>query len=193
MVDLLEKKMTWREFRELDFPDDDPYTYELINGEIVKKAAPSPQHQAISRRLTNALEQYLTANPVGEFFYAPVDVFFDDYTRTQPDLLFIQAERTFLIDPVEGIFGAPDLVMEIISPGTGRLDRYTKRALHERFGVREYWLIDPGNRTVEIFVMRDNACQLPNMTEIEGKAVSTILPGFEVDLVALFRPLPSRA
>lgn len=171
----------------MEFPDSDHFIYELINGELVRKAAPKPLHQLVSRRMTKLLEQYLETHPVGTFFYAPIDVFFDDNNGVQPDICYISKDRSFLIDLDEGILGAPDLIVEIISPGSVRFDRYEKKRLYEQFAVKEYWIIDPNNKAVEMYVMRDNACQLQEMAELEGKVASALLPGFEVSLKELFQ------
>lgn len=178
--------MTSAAFRELQFPDDDLFTYELINGQLVKKSAPKPIHQLISRRFVKALEHFLASNPVGEFFYAPVDVFFDDYNTAQPDICFVSTERAFLIDLNEGIIGAPDLIVEILSPGSLRYDRAVKKDLYERFAVKEYWIADPNNRSVEIYTMRENTYVTHGVFEPGEKAGSVLLAGFELEVAELF-------
>lgn len=170
----------------MEFADEDIFIYELLNGELVKKSAPKPLHQLCSQRIEFALETHLRQNPVGQYFHAPVDVFFDDNNGVQPDICFLKSERTFLIDLNEGIMGAPDLIMEIISPGSIRYDRGDKKNLYERFAVKEYWIIDPNNRSVEVFVMRDNAYVLHEIQESTGKITSSVLSGFEVEVSDLF-------
>ncbi|MBI5915092.1 MAG: Uma2 family endonuclease [Bacteroidetes bacterium] len=187
MAEVLEKKLTWKVFREMEFPDNDRFIYELINGTLVKKAAPKPLHQLVSRRMTKFLEQFLEKNPAGEFFYAPIDVFFDDVNGTQPDICYVSKERSFLIDMNEGILGAPDIIVEILSPGSVRYDRGDKKDLYEKFAVKEYWIIDPNNKAVEVYAMRENAYHVHVIFEAEGKAPSLQLPGFEVDLQELFK------
>ncbi len=183
----MEKKLTWQEFREMEFPDDDRFIYELINGILVRKAAPTPLHQLVSQRFEFALESFLREKPLGKYFHAPIDVFFDDYNATQPDICFVSEKRSFIIDLNEGILGAPDIIVEILSPGSVRYDRGIKKNLYEKFAVKEYWIIDPNNRAVEIYVIHENAYQTHAILEAEGKAQSPGLPGFEVDLQVLFK------
>jgi len=180
-------KMTSAAFRELEFPDDDLFIYELLNGQLVKKSAPKPLHQLLSRRITKALENYLGQNPLGDFFYAPVDVFLDDYNTVQPDICFLSTERAFLIDLNEGIMGAPDLIVEILSPGSLRYDRVDKKDLYERFAVKEYWIVDPNNRAVEIYTMLENAYITHGIFEAGEKANSSLLVGFDVEINELFK------
>lgn len=187
MTEVLEKKLTWKAFREMEFPDNDRFIYELINGKLVKKAAPKPLHQLVSQRFEFVLESYLRQNPLGQYFHAPVDVFFDDVNGTQPDICFVSKERAFLIDMNEGILGAPDIIVEILSPGSVRYDRGDKKDLYERFAVKEYWIIDPNNRAVEVYAMQENAYHVHAIFEAEGKAPSSQLLGFEVDLQELFK------
>lgn len=186
MIGQLERKLTWQEFRNLEFPDDDLFIYELINGELVKKATPSPLHQRVSKNLEFAFQLFLREHSIGELFHAPVDVMLDENNGCQPDILFISKERDFIVDLHEGILGAPDLIVEIISPGSIRRDRVDKKNLYERFAVREFWLIDPANRTVEIYVMQENAYALHQFLEAEGKATSKVLPDLEVEIATIF-------
>jgi Uma2 family endonuclease len=186
MIEVLERKITIQEFQEMTFPEDDFYIYELINGIIMRKAAPQPMHQFIVRRLSKAFEKLLDENPLGEFLTAPIDVFFDKYSRAQPDLLFIREDRTFIIDLVDGIMGAPDLIVEIISPGSVRMDRVDKKALYEEFGVKEYWIIDPNNHAIEIFSFKNDRYLLKEYVENEGKINSDILVGLDLDVKTLF-------
>ncbi len=186
MTALLEKKLTVEDFREMDFPDSDPYFYELINGELVQKQAPSPLHQEVLLQLASDLLRFVKGKNLGRVFTAPIDVFLDKYNFIQPDICFVKAERDFIIDNRDGILGTPDLIVEIISPGSVKRDRSDKKELYRQFAVREYWLVDPVNRAVEIFVMRENDWQLHQMLEMKGKATSTVLAGFELDVEMLF-------
>ena len=186
MTTTLEKKLTWAEFREMEFDDVENFIYELIDGMIVNRTAPSLQHQRVSRRMTYFLEKFLLENPVGEFFCAPTDVALDDTNGVVPDLSFVSKERSFILQGDDYVAGVPDVIFEIISPGNVRRDRVEKKELYEKFGVKEYWLVDPGNRTVEIFLMKDNALQLHLFVEEKGKIASQILQGFEIEAAELF-------
>jgi Uma2 family endonuclease len=102
----------------------------------------------------------------------------------QPDLVFVSAAGAALLER-RGIMGAPDLVVEIVSPGTVRRDRYEKRELYARFGVREFWLADVANRSLEVLVLQNGGYELFSRAAGEGKIRSQILPGFELDLAQL--------
>lgn len=181
-----EKQLTFLEFREMDFSDADNFIYELLNGELVKRTAPSLAHQRVSRRLTYFLEKFLLENPVGEFFPAPTDVALDENNGVVPDLSYVSRERDFILRNDDFVAGAPDIIFEIISPGTGRRDRKDKKELYEQFGVAEYWLIDPNIHTIEIFIFKNNAYWLDQFLELEGLARSARLLGFEIELKTLF-------
>ncbi len=186
MVEVLAKKITVQEFQQMEFLDDDFFIYELIDGEIMRKQAPKPLHQQIAWRVTAAFDRFLAENPIGQAFFAPIDVFFDKYNNTQPDILFIKKERTFIIDLENGIMGAPDLIVEIISPSSIKMDRFDKRELYKKFAVKEYWIIDPKNQTVEIHVFKDDDYTLHQFLEIEGVVDSTIMQGLVFDIKNIF-------
>jgi len=180
------EKVTWEEFRHMELEDNDPYIYELFNGIIMKRAAPSLIHQKVSRNLLTDITNFLRQSPLGEVYSSPVDVEFDRHNAFQPDLAFISNERSFLFEDGDYIKGAPDLIVEILSPGNIRRDRVEKKAICQQFAVREYWLVDPLSQTVEIYVMRENEYQLHDFLEQTGKASSTVLTGFELEISTLF-------
>ncbi len=179
------QKLTYSAFRQMEFDDNDPFQYELLNGILVKKSAPHIRHQRISKRLLLKFDAFITKNELGEVLYAPLDVYLEEENVPQPDLVFVSKERLKIIDETEGIIiGAPDLVLEIISRGSIKRDRKTKKDLYERFGIPEYWLVDQ-NGGVEIYVLENGVYKLHNWLE-EGKITSKILNGFELDLKDIF-------
>lgn len=180
------EKVNWSTFREMEIADDDLFIYELFDGEIMKRSAPSLIHQRISRKLLGKLDAFIEEKKLGEIFSAPVDLYLDEYNSFQPDLAFVSKERTFLIEDGDYIRGAPDLIVEIISPGTVKRDRVIKKDLCERFAIREYWLVDPLNKGIEIYVMQGDKYFLHDLQEISGKISSTVLTGFELDLGHIF-------
>lgn len=187
MTEVLEKKWTWQEFRAMEFEDVEHSIYELINGMIIKRTSPSLAHQRVSRRLTYLLEKFLTEHQVGEFFTAPTDVALDNYNGVVPDLAFVSVERSFILEREDYVDGVPDIIFEIISPGSVRRDRIDKKELYERFGVKEYWLLDPANRVVEIYSLKDNQYQLHQFLEETGSTMSTVLDGFVIEISELFQ------
>jgi Uma2 family endonuclease len=188
MTTLVEtRKLTVADFHRMDFADDDPYLYELIDGELVQRKANAPRHQLVLGELVSALHQFTETNQLGEVLLGPVDVFLDDNTSPQPDLVFVaEARRTIITD--DGVMGAPDLVVEVISPSSVFRDRVTKKALYERFGVAEYWLIDPADEFIEIYGLQNNRYELLGAASpLEGELVSAVLPGISLNLPELFR------
>jgi Uma2 family endonuclease len=113
-------------------------------------------------------------------------VFFDNYNNAQPDLLFVNNDRSFIIDLKNGIMGAPDLIVEIISPSSIKIDRFDKKEMYKKFAVKEYWLIDPKNQTVEIYVFENDDYKLHQFLEIEGPIKSTIMKDLDMDIKTMF-------
>jgi Uma2 family endonuclease len=181
------KKITYSEFRQMEFDDNDTFFYELINGVLIKKTAYSPIHQRISSNLFFQLNEFIEKNALGEVFYAPIDVFLDEENVPQPDLAFVSNARSSIVDDREGILGVPDLVVEIISPSSMRLDRVVKKELYEGFAVPEYWLIDPKNDAIEIFSFQNGRYKsVAFANDLSEKVASSVLTGFEVLLSDIF-------
>jgi Uma2 family endonuclease len=180
------KQISVNEFRQIDFDDFEDAYYELINGYIMKKSTPRPQHQRISMKLSRAIANYLFENKIGEIFASPIDVFLDDFNAFQPDLLFIPNENQHFVTD-DGIIGVPDLIIEIISPSSVLRDRIDKKNVCERLKVKEYWIIDPQNQEIEIYSEENGRYELlSGVTMFEGKLKSNILEGLSISLTELF-------
>ena len=187
LVQSKQKKVTWAKFREMEIPDGDTSIYELINGEIVKRASPNSPHQRASFNLGGYFFIFNKKKKLGEFFTAPLDVYLDEHNAgIQPDLLFVSNERNFIIHEGNGIVGAPDLVVEIVSKGSVVNDRVTKKEVYERFAVKEYWIVDVRSKTVEVYVMQNDRYQLFSFSEEEGIVKSAVLKGFKIDVKEIF-------
>jgi Uma2 family endonuclease len=182
---IAEKKISVEEFRPMDFEGEDAY-YELINGEILKKAAPTPLHQLISGRLYFYLFQYIKQKNIGEVFTAPVNVYLHELSHILPDLIFVSNENKHIIDLKDGIFGVPDLVVEIISPSSVYKDRMLKNKDYEQAGVKEYWLVDSKNQSVEVYENVDSSFRLHAFAAEKGIINSKLLEGFELDITQIF-------
>jgi Uma2 family endonuclease len=170
----------------LNFPDDGR-RHELIDGEHYVTPAPVRRHQELSMRLSVALATWLREHPVGVAYAAPLDVILSDVDVVEPDLLFVSNERADVLG--KWIHGAPDLVVEILSPGTRRIDETTKRRLYERVGVREYWIVDDEIEIVKVYRRQDDARfgRAGELSREEGHSVETpLLPGFRLSLADLF-------
>lgn len=141
-------KFTYEDYRLL--PEDK--RYELMEGELLVTPAPTTRHQKILVRLVARLETFVDTADLGEVLCAPTDVILSDETVVQPDILFVARDRRAIVNPNGAVTAAPDLVVEILSPSTSSRDRVLKRKLYAKFGVREYWIVDPANHTVEVLV-----------------------------------------
>lgn len=126
--------------------------HELFDGELAVSPSPAPKHQIIAKNLVFRLEQHIEAGDLGTLIPAPIDVLFDDDTVLIPDVIFIAREQVDAIGD-KAIEVAPDLVIEILSPGTRRRDLNAKRAIYARFRVREYWIVDPEARTITVLTL----------------------------------------
>ena len=145
---------TWEDV--LRMPDDGN-RYEFIGGRLYMTPAPVTRHQRVLRRLWSALLRTLMDSGRGEVFSAPLLVEFpgsDD--RVQPDLLFVSSERRAIIGERQ-VLGAPDLVVEILSPSTAHRDRGIKLDLYARHGVRQYWIVDPVEDLVDVWRFGDGS------------------------------------
>lgn len=173
---------TYQEYLELP---DDGKRYEILNGRLEMTPAPSTRHQAVSRNLEMILWNFVRKNNLGEVFDAPMDVVFDQVNVVQPDILFVSRERQELIKK-EGIFGAPDLVVEIQSPGTLHVDAKRKKGMYERFGVREYWIVDPGEKKVEVYLLTGGKYVQGGIYTEKDTVECASIPGLSVPLAEVF-------
>ena len=173
------RRWTYEEYYRLD----DERRYELYNGELIPLQPPSPgaSHQRESRKLLVMLNEFVENRRLGEVFAAPLDVIFDDENTAQPDIIFIAKSNAGIVRE-RGIFGAPDLVVEIVSPGSVRRDRYEKQALYARFGVKEYWILDHGNQSLEVLALDGGTYAVHSSAEKSGHVTSKILRGLKVRL-----------
>ena len=175
-------------FRELEFPDNDLFDYELINGLLVRKQSPTLKHQRISRRISTALNNFALKTGIGEMLYAPLDVVLDDNNVYHPDIIFVKKDRASILDEVEQVvIGAPDLVVEILSKSTIVYDRGAKKDIYERYGVREYWLVDQRTNNIEVYSYADQRYKLIDNYDETGTLKSLTLEGFEMDIETVFK------
>lgn len=159
---------------------DNGMRYEVIQGDLYMSPAPTPKHQRIIAALYGYLWQHLRKHPLGEAFFAPIDLVLPDLANpVQPDLLFIEKEG---LDCVKEKFieGVPDLIVEVLSPGNVAQDRRIKFQLYAAAGVREYWVIDPEQCMVEINVLRGEAYASAGRFTGAQALRSEVLTGFSV-------------
>jgi Uma2 family endonuclease len=166
---------------------DDGKRHEIIDGDHSVTPAPKTKHQSIASNLTAALVSFVKERRLGLVLAAPTDVILSDNNVVQPDLLFVSTARASIVTE-DNIRGAPDLVVEIISEFTRKKDEVTKRKLYERFGVQEYWVVDPELETVKIFrrtqQVYGRAVELSK--EANDIVITELLAGFKLALTEVF-------
>ena len=165
--------------------EDDDERHELLDGEKVLVPAPNEDHQTISVRLTARMHVFVEEHDLGRVFHAPYDVVLTDTDVVQPDILFVSKDR-YHIRTRANIQGAPDLIVEILSPSSARWDWGYKRELYARHGVREYWIVDPTNHLVTVMELQDGKLEIDQTLSEDNTARSSVLEGFEANLVEIF-------
>jgi Uma2 family endonuclease len=170
-------RLTYQDLRRL--PDDN-LRHELIDGVHYVTPAPRPKHQRVSGNLFFRIAGYLEEHPLGRVYYAPLDVVFSEYDCVEPDLIYISREREERQMTEDNLEGAPDLVIEILSPSTKRRDQGIKHGLYERFEVSEYWIIDPEMKTVRVYRLKDGRLQL---VEERSRQEGTMVPALSTPLL----------
>lgn len=170
----------------------DEKRYEVINGNLIMVPAPGFEHQQFSVNLEFILVQYMRSKSLGKFLDAPIDIILDENNVVQPDILFISKENKGIIQE-KGIFGSPDLVIEIISKSSRYRDIFTKKDLYQYFKVKEYWLVDPKSKSIQVLFLNENGkYDLYSEAYLEDedenpKVISKVIDGLEVDLKDVFR------
>jgi Uma2 family endonuclease len=164
---------------DLDSLPDDGNRYELFEGELFVSRAPSLSHQRVLGNLHAILRVYLEQNPIGEVVLTP-GVIFNEFNSAIPDAVFISQKSISETISGERIVKAPELVIEIVSPGkeNARRDREVKRQVYGKHGVREYWIADPTNRSLEIYRLKRHNLVLVVTLMNEDEITSPLLPGF---------------
>ncbi len=129
---------------------------ELINGQLYMSPAPNTNHQRLIGAIFIKLTHFVKHNEIGEIFISPYDVYLDEEKNAvQPDILFVSNKNASIVKP-HGIVGVPDLIVEFLSPSNNKHDFVTKKELYEKFGVKEYWIIDPASKEVLVYQMENH-------------------------------------
>jgi len=167
---------------------EDGNRHEIIEGDHWMSPAPNTRHQQVSMELGFRLRSHLHEQGRGQLFAAPCDVILSEIDVVQPDLIFIRRENLAIVED-RGIFGAPDLLVEILSESTRQRDLVLKRKLYERFGVEEYWVVDPEAERVEVYRRTaEGRYSAPRLLSREAAEVleSPVLPGLSLPLAKIF-------
>ncbi len=178
------RRLTYNDLAAL--PDDGKH-YEIIEGVLFVSAAPRPKHQEITTRLFERFSAILVHQlRRGKVYFAPIDVRFTPEDVAEPDLVFIRSERRAIIGDLV-VDGAPDIIVEVLSPSNRAYDEVVKAALYAREGVTEYWLVDPENATVGVFALVDS--QYLAVPHDGQTATSALFPELTVEIASLFADL----
>jgi Uma2 family endonuclease len=146
-------------FAELQEWPDDGRRYELYDGEVIVVPSPFPRHQRVAMHLGEIIAEYERAHG-GVQFWVPIDIVFDEHNVVQPDVVYFREERRHVVRDWEATRAAPDLAVEVVSRSTEARDRGRKMQVLARFGVPEYWIVDPAKNTLEIYVLGGGAYEL---------------------------------
>jgi len=178
------KKLTYQDY--LDIPEEPGCRFEILEGMLIKEPSPSVIHQRASRKLQRILEDYFAeVDSEGEIFNAPLDVTPLDFNVVQPDLFYISGEQKMIVKDTR-IDGAPALVVEVISPSSGRKDRLQKMRIYQKAEVQHYWLLDPQEKTLECFAWRDGVYAVVTSGMDEDAVEHPNFPGLSIALKSLW-------
>jgi Uma2 family endonuclease len=155
--------------------------YEILEGELTVTPAPSTKHQTASGNLFVLIAHYIKDRDLGRLFYAPIDLILESTSVLQPDLLFVSKAREGIITE-KAIEGAPDLVIEILSPTTSRTDRVTKAQIYSRHAVPAYWIVDPEQEAIEIYLLEADGYRLAVI--LQGTTPTIAPPFTELEIAA---------
>ncbi|OGQ53465.1 MAG: hypothetical protein A3J24_02920 [Deltaproteobacteria bacterium RIFCSPLOWO2_02_FULL_53_8] len=175
------KQYTYADYYALN----DDKRYEVMEGSLMMVPAPTTRHQKISGKIYRIMANFVFDGSLGEVFDAPTDVVLSNDVVVQPDILFISKERAGIIGE-RAVMGAPDLIVEIISPSSSFNDSVRKRELYQKFGVKEYWLVFPDEKAIEVMTIEDGIYKEFCSAKEAGAVRSKLLHGFEVELKGVF-------
>jgi Uma2 family endonuclease len=163
-------------YADLERAPEDGRRYELYDGEVFVVPAPVPRHQRVQIRLVQWLDEY--AESVGGFVVcSPIDIVFSEYDVLQPDVVFFRPDRAHLVDLDRAIRHAPDLCIEILSPSTEATDRGRKLQVFARYGVPEYWIVDPGAEVIEVHRLEAGGYVLAQRASGDDEVRSPVVDG----------------
>ena len=161
--------------------------YQLIEGELYAMS-PSPRytHQVIAWNLVGLFSRYLERQPVGRAFMAPFDVYLSENDVVQPDVFFVANDRLKSVQE-DGVHGAPDLVIEILSPSTAQLDKKQKRRIYARAGVKELWVVDPLLLQIQRYDFARDTAKPVQLLEEDETFSTPLLPGLTLAAAEIFK------
>ncbi len=160
--------------------------YQLVEGELVMAPAPNRFHQDIVLNLADTLRTHARARGLGKVYVAPFDVYLGEHDVFQPDVLFVSNERLHIFTD-DGAHGAPDLVIEVLSPSQAQLDKKRKRGVYARAGVKEMWLVDPILLQIHLYDFAKNSVRAVRLVDEDETFETPLLPGLAIAAADVFR------
>jgi Uma2 family endonuclease len=183
------RRITYEEYA--SWPEDGR-RYEILDGEAVELSAPTPDHQEVLANLYVSIREFLLKTGAGKAWISPIDVVPDPHWVVQPDVIAIRRENLGVVGR-KAVTGAPDLLVEVLSPSTEARDRGVKRQLYERIGVRELWLVDLEERTLEQYAAEGGALRPVARHGAAARVDSRAFPGLAVELAWVWPEPPADA
>jgi Uma2 family endonuclease len=165
---------------------DDGKRREIIDGELYVTPSSVTEHQRILGNLAFAFWKFLEAHPLGDLLIAPLDIVLSEHDVLEPDLLFVLNEHKEF--PQDWVRGAPDLVVEVLSPGTEARDCGPKSKAYARYGVGEYWIVDPAAGAIEVYRLTPQGYQLAAKRAADETVETPLLPAFSLAVGSIFKP-----
>ena len=176
-----EKRYTYKDYLEIS----DDNRYEIIEGGLMMVPAPIPFHQKISKKIEFEFVKFVEGKKLGEVFDAPCDVILDEENVVQPDIMVILNKNLNIIKE-KNISGVPDLIVEILSESTAYIDLIKKKKLYERFQVKEYWIVDPAEKTITVYSLKKNKfIEIKTFSQDETLS-SPLFSGFSLSVSDMF-------
>ena len=175
------EKYTYQDYAKLS----EGAPYQLINGELVMTPAPTTYHQRLAREIFLLLASFVKLHGLGEIFFSPLDVYFSETETYQPDIIYVSKDRLSIIAE-EKVEGSPDLIAEILSPTTAYYDLRHKKQVYEQYGVKEYWIVDPMEKSIEVYENKKKSFELFKKYDRTGTLRSPLLEGLNLDLSKVF-------
>jgi Uma2 family endonuclease len=172
-------------FADLERAPEDGRRYELYDGEVYVVPAPMPRHQVVQHTVAQALRA-LSRQHGGFAVGSPIDIVFSQYDVLQPDVVFFRPERAHLVDLDRAIRHAPDLCVEILSPSTEATDRGRKLQMFARYGVPEYWIVDPATHVIEVHRLEADSYVLVQRASGDDEVSSPVVPGATLRAESIF-------
>jgi Uma2 family endonuclease len=161
--------------------------YQLVEGDLyLMSPAPTRFHQDIVLNLAEILRTFLRTHPIGKVYISPIDVYLDEHNVVQPDVVFVSNERQEILTD-DGMHGAPDLTIEVISPSNAQLDKTAKRRVYARHGVKELWLVDPTLRQIHLYNFARDPAKAVRILDDDESFDSAQLPGLMISAAEVFK------